>query len=118
MITLEKILDNDPDLSTRLRAIQLRAETCLHRLKKNGFPHCRNVIRNLDKLIPVDVKEDMSRAEIFVLLCASYLHDLGRLYDETHHECSGYEEVTKNFQKYCLENKFEGKAVAEVKLGL
>ena len=47
---------------------------------KQGHDHCVAVERNLDLLIP-DVKKENSlyETEIFVLLAAAHLHDIGKI---------------------------------------
>jgi hypothetical protein len=45
----------------------------------HGVTHCENMISNLDRMIPVDVKAEMEEYEVFLLLCGVWLHDIGML---------------------------------------
>ena len=51
----------------------------------NGFPHIKNVERNVDKLVPDELKSRFSNTEIFILLSAILLHDIGKLDSDTNH---------------------------------
>ena len=62
----------------------IAAETWLPRMgdrsdSYNGRPHVIGVERHLDRLVPDEVKQDLSSTEIFVLLAAVLLHDIGKL---------------------------------------
>lgn len=65
----------------------------------HGKSHCEAVERNLDELIPDDIKYEMNEYEIFLLLVGVLLHDIGimcatkteeenKKIRETHHERS------------------------------
>ncbi len=45
----------------------------------NGVPHLTNVERNLDHLADDELKSSFSSTEIFILLAAVLLHDIGKL---------------------------------------
>jgi len=45
----------------------------------HGVTHCENIISILDRMILVDVEENMNEHETFLLLCAVWLHDIGML---------------------------------------
>jgi hypothetical protein len=46
-----------------------------------GLPHLRNVSRIADKIIPDSAKETFGAGEIFLLLSAIFLHDIGKTVD-------------------------------------
>jgi hypothetical protein len=46
----------------------------------SGYPHFRNVERNVNQIIPDKTKEDLSTGEIFLLLSSIYLHDIGKTF--------------------------------------
>jgi len=46
----------------------------------SGYPHFRNVERNVNQIIPDKTKEDFSTGEIFLLLSSIYLHDIGKTF--------------------------------------
>jgi len=48
----------------------------------HGITHCENIISNLDRMIPTDVKAEMEEYEVFLLLCGAWLHDIGMLIKE------------------------------------
>jgi MoaA/NifB/PqqE/SkfB family radical SAM enzyme len=114
--TLEKLLGKDKILMARWSAFKDKAKNnWLRDLGKNGLDHSRKVEEYLDRLITDEVKKQMTTGEIFVLLCATYLHDIGRLKAQKKgHEKAGYDEICLNFQKYDFDNSFEAKVVAEV----
>jgi MoaA/NifB/PqqE/SkfB family radical SAM enzyme len=116
MTTLESLLKKDERLFSRWKTIKHKAETdWLRDLGKNGLDHSRKVEEYLNKLILDNVKKQMTTGEIFVLLCAVYLHDIGRLKTQKEgHEKAGHDEICSNFQKYEFDNRFEANVVAEV----
>ena len=84
---------------------------------KNGFLHSYSVERYLDQLIPDKLKEDMTAAEIFILLYSTYLHDIGRKFVEKDgHEKASLDEISANFKEYYL-NEHEARAVGLVSYG-
>ena len=48
----------------------------------HGIAHCENVISNLDRIVPDDVKAEMDEYEVFLLLCGAWLHDIGMFVKE------------------------------------
>jgi len=118
-ITFHKLLEQkDPTLKARICVMKRDAQgNWLRALGKNDFSHSRSVENNLDRLVPDDIKETFDPAEIFALLYAVYLHDLGYLIDKELHEKSSYKEIVNNFQKYKLNDSFEAQAVASVCYG-
>jgi hypothetical protein len=44
-----------------------------------GYPHLLNVERLADKIVPDSLKDDLSEGELFLLLSAIFLHDIGKI---------------------------------------
>ncbi len=92
----------------------------LRELGKNDIIHSKNVEEILDRLVPDVLKKNESKfdkAEIFLLLCAIYLHDIGRKINEYYHERESYNEIKNDPKKYHLINEYEAEAVALICLG-
>jgi len=49
----------------------------------HGMHHSKNVIENISKIIPVELLDVLSERDIYYLLCACYLHDIGMLFVPT-----------------------------------
>ncbi|MDZ7358667.1 MAG: HD domain-containing protein [candidate division KSB1 bacterium] len=45
----------------------------------SGYPHLINVERNADKMVPDVIKQEMTAGQIFLLLAAIFLHDIGKV---------------------------------------
>uniref|UniRef100_UPI0027BAFEED HD domain-containing protein n=1 Tax=Desulfobulbus sp. TaxID=895 RepID=UPI0027BAFEED len=89
----------------------------LRSLGKNDFLHSKNVEMILDRLVPDHIKTDQNifdHGEIFILLEAIYLHDIGRLQSNLHHEMESYEIIKNNYSKFHLQNLFEADAISQV----
>jgi len=105
-------------LGDRIRVMKQDAQdNWLRSLEKNGFSHSERVENYLNRLVPDNIKETFNPAEIFVLLYAVYLHDIGYLTAKDGHEKSSYEDIIHNFQNYKLNDRFEAEAVALVCYG-
>src|SRR5574341_2256439 len=92
----------------------------LRDLGKNDFIHSNNVENYLDRLVPDEIKINeniFDKAEIFLLLYAVYLHDIGRIDDENHHEKRTYDKILELPERYQLNNKYEAIAIAEICYG-
>ncbi len=92
----------------------------LRDLGKNDIIHSNNVENNLDRLVPDYIKTNgniLDKSEIFLLLYAVYLHDIGRSDDEIHHEKRAYDKIMSSPETYKLNNKFEASSVAEICYG-
>jgi len=94
------------DFITRLSVIEERTRDLLQfwqahapHYTDHGKTHCEAVEKNLDELIPDNIKTSMNEYEIFLLLLGVSLHDIGIMYAaasdeenqtirETHHERS------------------------------
>ena len=105
-------------LEARLAAITDEAQTdWLRDLGKNDFVHSQNIEAILDRLVPDRLKaneEVFSQGEVFLLLVAVYLHDIGRRQGDEHHELQTYQMILDDPAGYRLKNEFEAKAVAQI----
>jgi hypothetical protein len=112
----EILKSRDKYLSERIFLIKNRAKVWLRPLGKNDYIHSDNVEKYLSQLVPDKIKKQkMTCAEIFVLLAATYMHDVRR--NETHHEKRVWEELTNDPDHYMLYDEFEAEAVGEVCYG-
>lgn len=83
------------DLYERFSEIKGTAKDWLKTLGKNGYEHSERVEHYLAELTKKLVERDLlTQAEIFVLLCAAYLHDLGYWHDG-HLEVKGHPERSR-----------------------
>lgn len=57
--------------------------TQLQDFTDHGVKHARKVQENLSRLVPQQLREQLTPFEIFVLLCASCLHDVGMMMAKT-----------------------------------
>jgi tetratricopeptide (TPR) repeat protein len=82
------------NLRERIAEVKKAARGWLSRLGKNGYEHSERLEEYLDDLTAKPLAEDkLSPGEIFVLLCATYMHDIGywhegRLFTPGHPERS------------------------------
>lgn len=96
------------------------ANMWLRDLGKNDIIHSENIENYLDMLVPDEMKHNeatFDKTEIFLLLYAVYLHDIGRGLTDNGHEKASYNEILTNYAKYGLQNEHEAKAVAEICYG-
>jgi HEAT repeat protein len=105
-------------LGERLRSqfdyIATHAEATFQEFQKGdnrqGHNHCEAVEKNLDILIP-DIKKEnsLSETEIFVLLAAAHLHDIGKIEGsnrsgwKSEHGHRGMEIINQNYDKLGLD---------------
>lgn len=101
------------DLKKHIEYILKMAEKdWLKGLEKNGFSHSRRIERNLDRLVPARAKESMPLGEIYLLLCAAYLHDVGYKIDSRDHIKCGADDILHNYRKYGFSDRYIAKAVS------
>jgi cell division protein FtsZ len=66
------------DLYVRINKIKKSAKKWLNGLEKNGFDHSERLEAYLDSLtLDLRKAKKINSAEIFILLCAIYMHDIG-----------------------------------------
>jgi len=105
-------------LATRLAMITDEASVSwLRELGKNDLQHSQAVEQLLDRLVPDELKmqrRSFDLGEIFLLLAAVYLHDIGRSTDAYHHEIEAYNRIRANPRDFFLKNEHEAEAVAQI----
>ncbi|HEY3416004.1 MAG TPA: hypothetical protein VGM23_03875, partial [Armatimonadota bacterium] len=78
------LLERDPGLASAFEAVKAKGmEDWVYLLTLEigshaGVPHLRNVERIANKIVPPQMKESFGDGEIFLLLCAIFLHDIGK----------------------------------------
>ena len=65
------------DFQEHISRVREEASSWLKGIEKNGVEHSRRLEGYLDSLIPDEFKEKLKPAEVFILLYAVYLHDIG-----------------------------------------
>ena len=73
----KRTTDGRIDFHEQISRVRKEASNWLEDLEKNGVEHSRKLEGYLDRLIPDKFKEKFKPAEIFILLYALYLHDIG-----------------------------------------
>ena len=89
----------------------------LRDLGKNDIQHSRAIEKILDRLVPDSIKNDeqfFDHGEVYLLLAAVYLHDIGRKKDVYHHEIESYNMLTKDPRRFFLRDRFEAEAVGQI----
>jgi len=92
----EELARQAPELAFRFSAMEERALRDWIPLlipdkgSHSGLVHLINVGRNVDKMLPPDKQRELNAGEIFLLLTAVLLHDIGRIIQEEkeHPPCS------------------------------
>ena len=110
----------DTKFENRIDELFRDANIWLRDLGKNDIIHSKNIENFLDRLVPDKMKKNeniFDKAEIFLLLYAVYLHDIGRGLTDNGHEKASHDEILKNYAKYHLKNEHEARAVAEICYG-
>lgn len=82
---LEDILkDNSPVMYEKYLLIKDQAKDILPKIRvifsgytNHDIKHAENVVWNLNEIIPDSIKSKLNDEEIFCLLCAAWLHDIG-----------------------------------------
>ncbi|MBW1965613.1 MAG: hypothetical protein JRI40_10460, partial [Deltaproteobacteria bacterium] len=73
----EKATDGGIDFHKHISRVRKEASSWLEGIEKNGVEHSKRLEGYLDRLIPDEFKKKLKPAEIFILLYAVYLHDIG-----------------------------------------
>ena len=73
----EKATDGGIDFHKHISRVREEASSWLEGIEKNGVEHSKRLKGYLDRLIPDEFKKKLKVAEIFILLYAVYLHDIG-----------------------------------------
>jgi hypothetical protein len=72
-----KTPDGKIDFGEHISRVRQEAVRWLQGNEKNGIDHSRRLEDNLNDLIPDEFKRRLKPVEVFVLLYAVYLHDIG-----------------------------------------
>jgi len=73
----ERTTDDRIDFHEHILRVGKEASSWLEGIEKNGVGHSKRLEGYLDQLIPDEFKKKLKPAEIFILLYAVYLHDIG-----------------------------------------
>ncbi|MBE9572628.1 MAG: SUMF1/EgtB/PvdO family nonheme iron enzyme [Proteobacteria bacterium] len=73
----ERTTDGRVDFHEHISRVREEASSWLEGIKKNGIDHSKRLEDYLDHLIPDEFKKKLKPAEVFILLYAVYLHDIG-----------------------------------------
>ncbi len=108
------LLEKSPYLFKKYEGIRATLESTLGRINDpyysdHGLLHCDNILRNIDSIVPLNIKYEMGENELFCLLCSILLHDIGRInqnepyesFKETNkdHARRSYDWIMKNAEK-------------------
>lgn len=104
-------LKRSPYLFKKYEGIRTELESTLERISdryysEHGLAHCDNILRNIDSIVPSEIKQGMGENELFCLSCSILLHDIGRIkqnvpnepFNETNrdHARRSYDWITEN----------------------
>ena len=78
----ERTTDGKIDFHDHISRVRKEASSWLEGNEKNGAEHSRRLEGYLHRLIPDEFKKKLKPAEIFILLYAVYLHDIGYRKDD------------------------------------
>ncbi len=116
MIRFRDLLKDTPLWKRAELIIEDSQENFLRSLGKNDFYHSQNIEKILDRLIPDHIKKNESYfdiGDIFLLLIAIYLHDIGRSTKNNQHEIESYKMI-KEFPALFHLNEHEAEAIAQI----
>ena len=104
----EKSTDDRIDFHEHILRIREKASSWLDGNEKNGVEHSRRLKDYLNRLIPDEFKEKLKPAEIFILLYAVYLHDIGYRNEQGEiesrdHPLRSKKYILKNPRKYLFD---------------
>ncbi|MHA1879364.1 MAG: HEAT repeat domain-containing protein [Candidatus Heimdallarchaeota archaeon] len=119
--TIREVLKKkDKNLSDRLETIWKKAWELQERQKseqghQQGRLHCKEVEKNLDRLIPDKEKKKFEAYELFFLSVAACLHDAGKSEEsEEDHGVLAMNAIKKNFKDFLLIDKNEADFVGGI----
>ena len=93
----EKTTDGGIDFHEHISSVMEEASGWLKGIEKNGIEHSRRLEGYLDLLIPDEFKEKLKPAEVFILLYAVYLHDIGYRNEQGQIESRDHPLRSKNY---------------------
>ena len=103
--------EKDPKLHESLEAIRRKGLEewvpllNFDRGSHSGYPHLLNVEQNANKMIPDKIKMDFSSGELYLLLAAIFLHDIGRIGAKERKD-GGSQELGHNERSFNLIQEF------------
>lgn len=130
----KRLLEQSPNywkqydaMKARLSANELNFwQTNAPEFTDHGRGHCVRIIERLDQLIPDAIMDQMGALEIYILLCGTWLHDIGMLVRERrgerftpkqireiHHELSQYV-ILEKYREYGIQHKKEAECIAKL----
>jgi serine/threonine-protein kinase len=127
----EKTTDGRIDFHEHISKVREEASSWLEGNDKNGIEHSRRLEGYLDRLIPDEFKKKLKPAEVFILIYAVYLHDIGYRNEQgkkesRDHPLRSKKYILKDPKKYLLdqfppmkegESPLAAQAVADVCYG-
>lgn len=107
MLIGEKNTDKHIDFYDHISKVKEEAHIWLAGIEKNGINHSERLEDYLNLLIPDDLRNKLKPAEIFILLYAVYLHDIGYLNEKDEIEAYDHPKrsrdyILNNHKKYLL----------------
>jgi len=93
----EKTTDGRIDFHKHISKVREEASSWLEGIEKNGVEHSRRLEDYLNRLIPDEFKKKLKPAEIFILLYAVYLHDIGYRNEQGEIESRDHPLRSKNY---------------------
>ena len=93
----QKTEDGKIDFHDHISRVREEASNWLKDIEKNGVEHSRRLEGYLDRLIPDEFKEKLKPAEVFILLYAVYLHDIGYRNEQGEIESRDHPLRSKNY---------------------
>jgi len=106
----------------RFKKILKIAKKELKGLEPNGFQHSNTIEKYIERIIPNKLllgnnKDSLSNAEIFILLCAIYFHDIGRKNGIPNHPRKSMEIIKEHYKELGFIDIYEGNDVGLVSWG-
>lgn len=105
-------LDVEPTYYNRFVVFEIEIEKYLRDLGKNDFIHSTAIENILNQICTI--RSCLTSADAFYLLCAVYLHDIGRKEQDIGHECISANKIKTDYRCFHLNNKFEAQIVSEI----
>jgi hypothetical protein len=104
----ERTTDGKIDFHEHISRVREEASSWLKGIEKNGVDHSERLEDYLDRLIPDEFKKKLKPAEVFILLYAVYLHDIGYRNEQGEiesrdHPLRSKKYILKNPKKYLFD---------------
>ena len=93
----ERTTDDRIDFHEHILRVREEASNWLEGIEKNGVEHSKRLEDYLNRLIPDEFKEKLKPAEVFILLYAVYLHDIGYRNEQGEIESNNHPLRSKNY---------------------